>query len=45
MLIKDDLNQFFAHVAITIAMLLYLFVNNYIGQEVTDYDNHVILAV
>jgi len=45
MLIKDDFDQFYVHVAITIGMFLYLFLANYIGQEVINYNNHVILTV
>jgi len=45
MLIKDDLDLFYIHVGITVGMFLYLFLSNYIGQEVIDYNNHVILTV
>jgi len=45
MLIEDDLDQFYIHITITIGMFLYLFLTNYIGQEVIDYNNHVILTM
>ncbi|XP_011695543.1 PREDICTED: odorant receptor 4-like [Wasmannia auropunctata] len=38
---EDDIEQFLTHLIVVIAVFLYFFVLNYIGQEVTDHNSHV----
>ncbi|XP_011864822.1 PREDICTED: uncharacterized protein LOC105560367 [Vollenhovia emeryi] len=39
-----EIEQCYMHLLITIAIFIILFVSNYAGQEVTDYNNHVFLT-
>ncbi|XP_011864826.1 PREDICTED: uncharacterized protein LOC105560368 isoform X2 [Vollenhovia emeryi] len=39
-----EIEQCYMHLLITIAIFIILFITNYAGQEVTDYNNHVFLT-
>ncbi|XP_071647328.1 uncharacterized protein [Temnothorax longispinosus] len=38
---EGDIGQCCIHFIITVAIFVYLFLANYVGQEITDYNNHV----
>ncbi|XP_024868421.1 uncharacterized protein LOC112452447 [Temnothorax curvispinosus] len=38
---EGDIGQCCIHFIITVAIFVYLFLANYVGQELTDYNNHV----
>ncbi|KAL0101224.1 hypothetical protein PUN28_018795 [Cardiocondyla obscurior] len=38
---EGDIEQCYFHVLVTCGIFVFLFVANYVGQEITDYNNHV----
>ncbi|XP_011864198.1 PREDICTED: uncharacterized protein LOC105560060 isoform X2 [Vollenhovia emeryi] len=42
---ENNIEQCLIHFVIIIGIFLFLFVTNYIGQEMTDYNNHVFFTV
>lgn len=43
--LRNDIEQFLIHFLIISVIFLYLFLLNYIAQEITDHNNHVFSTV